>query len=78
MLDAAPPTFLKLRAKGRPVGTAQVTLRMTPRDGGTAVEMVENPDGPYRFMSFNPVLHVLTKLRNAESLMRLEELALRR
>ena len=78
VLDAAPPTFLKLRAKGRPIGTAQVTLRMIPKDGGTAVEIVENPDGPYRLLSFNPVLQALTKLRNAESLMRLEELALRR
>jgi uncharacterized protein YndB with AHSA1/START domain len=78
VLDAAPPTFLKLRAKGRPVGTASVTLRMTPKDGGTAVEMVENPDGPYRLLSINPVLQLFTKVRNAESLMRLEELALRR
>ena len=29
-------------------------------------------------MALNPVVHVATKLRNAESLMRLEELALRR
>ncbi len=78
VLDAAPPTFLKLRAKGRPIGTASVTLRMIPKQGGTMVEMVERPDGPYVVMNVNPVLHVMTKLRNAESLMRLEELALRR
>jgi uncharacterized protein YndB with AHSA1/START domain len=78
VLDAAPPTFLKLRAKGRPIGTASVTLRMIPKEGGTMVEMVERPDGPYVVMNVNPVLHVMTKLRNAESLMRLEELALRR
>jgi hypothetical protein len=78
VLDAAPPTFLQLRAKGRPIGTAKVTLRMIPKDGGTMVEMVERPDGPYVVLNVNPALHLLTKLRNAESLMRLEELALRR
>jgi uncharacterized protein YndB with AHSA1/START domain len=78
VLDAAPPTFLQMRAKGRPIGTARVTMRMSPRDGGTMVEMVERPDGPYVVLNVNPVLHLLTKIRNAESLMRLEELALRR
>ena len=78
VLEAAPPTFLKLRAKGRPIGTASVTLRMVPEHGGTTVEIVENPDGPYRILAYNPLLQVLTKVRNSESLMRLEELALRR
>ncbi|HEX6026266.1 MAG TPA: SRPBCC family protein [Solirubrobacter sp.] len=78
VLEAAPPTFLKLRAKGRPIGTASVTMRMIPRDGGTLVEMIERPDGPYAVLNVNPLLHVMTKIRNAESLMRLEELALRR
>jgi hypothetical protein len=40
--------------------------------------MTENPDGPFAILALNPLMHVLTKLRNAESLMRLEELALRR
>jgi uncharacterized protein YndB with AHSA1/START domain len=78
VLEAERPGLLKLRAKGRPLGTASVTLRMTPEDGGTMVEIVERPDGPYAFLNANPLLHVFTKVRNAESLMRLEELALRR
>jgi uncharacterized protein YndB with AHSA1/START domain len=78
VLEAERPAMLKLRAKGRPLGTASVTLRMTPEDGGTVVEMVERPDGPYAILNVNPLLHVFTKVRNAESLMRLEELALRR
>ena len=76
-LDADPPRLLRLRAKGRPAGTATVTLELQPRDGGTLVRMTENPDGVYSPMALNPVVHVTTKLRNAESLMRLEELALR-
>ena len=77
-LDAQPPQRLKLRAKGRPVGTASVTMTMTAEHGGTVVEMVENPDGVYSVMALNPLLHLLTLARNAESLMRLEELALRK
>jgi uncharacterized protein YndB with AHSA1/START domain len=78
VLEADRPRLLRLRAKGRPLGTATVTMRMTPEDGGTVVEMVENPDGIYSVLALNPLAHLLTKLRNAESLMRLEELALRR
>ena len=40
--------------------------------------MSENPDGVYSLMALNPVVHIATKYRNGESLMRLEELALRR
>jgi hypothetical protein len=78
VLDAARPSLLRLRAKGRPVGTATVEMRMTPEDGGTCVEMIETPDGPFALLALSPLLHVMTKLRNAESLMRLEDLALRR
>ena len=77
-LEAEPPQRLKLRAKGRPLGTATVTLEMIPDDEGTTVRMTENPDGLTAILSLNPLVHVLTKVRNAESLMRLEELALRR
>ena len=34
-LEAHPPTLLRMRAKARPFGTAQVTLELTPSDGGT-------------------------------------------
>ena len=77
-LEAEPPWLLKLRAKGRPLGTARITLEMTPKDDGTVVRMTETPDGPSAFLALNPIVHLLTKGRNAESLMRLEELALRR
>ncbi len=77
VLDAERPRRLRLRAKGRPVGTATVTLELEPRSGGTLVRMLEHPDGVLGPLALNPLLHVTTKLRNAESLMRLEELALR-
>jgi len=76
-LQADAPRLLKLRAKGRPAGTATVTLELEPRAGGTLVRITENPDGVFSVLALNPVTHVATKLRNAESLMRLEELAMR-
>ncbi len=77
-LESRPPELLRLRAKGRPLGTATITLEMRPRDGGTVVRMSETLDGPYMLLNLNPLVHLATKGRNAESLMRLEELALRR
>ena len=76
-LEARRPSLLRIRAKARPLGTAKVTLEMTPQDGGTRVRMTENPDGVTSWLSLNPLTQVLVKARNAESLMRLEELALR-
>ena len=77
-LETERPRRLRLRAKGRPAGTATVTLELEPKDGGTLVTMTENPDGVFAPLALLPPLHVVTKGRNAESLMRLEELALRR
>jgi hypothetical protein len=77
-LESRPPELLRLRAKGRPMGTATITLEMTPRDAGTVVRISETLDGAYVVLNLNPLVHLTTKGRNAESLMRLEELALRR
>ena len=77
-LQARAPRLLRLRAKGRPLGMARVTLELTPKDGGTLVRMTETPDGPTAILSYNPLVHLFTKARNAESLMRLEQVAMRR
>ncbi|HEU4701139.1 MAG TPA: SRPBCC family protein [Conexibacter sp.] len=77
-LEARRPSLLRIRAKARPLGTAVVTMAMTPQDGGTHVRMTENPDGLTGWLSLNPLVQLLVKGRNAESLMRLEELALLR
>ena len=78
VVEAQRPRLFRLRVKGRPVGTALVTLEMQPRpaDGGTMVRFTENPDGIFGWLSLNPATHVFTLARNAESLARLEELAL--
>ena len=77
-LDADPPRLLELRAKARPLGTARVKLRLIGVDGGTLVRMTENPDGLTAPLSLNPLVQLVTKVRNVESLARLERLALRR
>ena len=77
-LEADPPSLLRLRAKARPLGTAQVTLELTPSDGGTFVRMTENPDGLSSLLGLSPLVHLLTMVRNAESLRRLETIAERR
>ena len=76
-IEAEEPRRLRIRAKGRPMGTASVTLEMTPKDSGTVVRITENPDGVFRPLTLLPPLQIFSLLRNAESLMRLEELALR-
>jgi uncharacterized protein YndB with AHSA1/START domain len=76
-LEAARPRRLAMRAKARPLGSARVELTMTPKAGGTLVEMTENPAGFTSAIVVNPIVQLLTRGRNAESLARLEELALR-
>jgi len=77
-LETRPPERLRMRAKARPLGSATVTMELLPREGGTLVRMTERPDGPGWLLDLNPLFWLSTKLRNAESLMRLEELAARR
>ena len=77
VLEAEPPRRLKLRAKGRPFGTASVELVLEPGDDGTHVTIIEDPDQGWTPLKYNPLVQVFTRVRNAESLMRLEELALR-
>jgi uncharacterized protein YndB with AHSA1/START domain len=77
-LEAEPPSLLRLRAKARPFGTAQVTLELAPSNGGTFVRMTENPDGLSAVLGLNPLVHLLAMTRNAESLRRLEQIARRR
>jgi hypothetical protein len=72
------PHLMRLRAKARPLGTATVVVEIMPGRTGSTVRISERPDGVYAPLALNPLVHVLTKLRNAESLRRLEELALRR
>jgi uncharacterized protein YndB with AHSA1/START domain len=76
-LEATFPHRLRLKARALPVGIAEVTLELLPDDGGTTVRMVEDLVGVYAPLTLLPPVHWATRARNAESLKRLETLALR-
>jgi uncharacterized protein YndB with AHSA1/START domain len=79
VIAAEPVARLQLRAKARPLGTALVTMEIEPDGtGGASVRMSERPDGVYAPLALNPLVHLLIKVRNAESLRRLERRAIRR
>jgi uncharacterized protein YndB with AHSA1/START domain len=78
VVAADPPHRLELQAKARPLGTAHVVLELERRGGGTLVTMVEDAGDPFTRLVFFGLCHVLVRRRNAESLCRLEELALGR
>lgn len=79
VVEADPPRRLVLHAKARPLfGTARVELDLERRGGGTLVTMVEDAGDPLTKVVFWGLTHLLVRGRNAESLRRLEELALAR
>ncbi|MGE0507073.1 MAG: SDR family NAD(P)-dependent oxidoreductase, partial [Solirubrobacterales bacterium] len=68
-----PPRRLALKAKARPLGTADITLELTARAGGTEVLMVEEPgDRLSALLAGNRVADLALRLRNAEALSRLK------
>jgi uncharacterized protein YndB with AHSA1/START domain len=78
VLEVEPPRRMRLRARARPLGEATVTIELSPEAGGTVVEMVEHPAGPFAAFVLKPLADLATKLRNTESLRRLEDRARRR
>jgi uncharacterized protein YndB with AHSA1/START domain len=74
VLEADRPRRLKLVARARPLGTATVTLELRAERDGTEVTMVEDPAGHTAPLRFVPLVHAFARLRNAESLRRLQAL----
>jgi uncharacterized protein YndB with AHSA1/START domain len=67
---------LVLEVRTRPFVVAKVELELTPDDeGGTHVRMTEYPTGGFLKAIHNPVLDLLTYLRNSLGLDRLARLA---
>ena len=75
VLASERPTLLRMRVQARPLSIAHVTLRLTPRDGGTRVRMIEVPADLWSQVTMNPLIDPLLRLRNAEALRRLKRLA---
>ena len=69
------PHLLELDAHAWPAGEARVRLQVEQVDGGTRVEMVEQPtSGPAKWLH-NPLLDAAAHARNTVSLKRLARLA---
>jgi uncharacterized protein YndB with AHSA1/START domain len=75
VVEVDPPGKLVLHARARPVGTALVTMRLEPRDGGTWVTMKETAGDALSRIGINPLTDWLVHLRNTESLRRLKRIA---
>ena len=76
VLEVDRPRMLKLRAKARPLGTAEVTMLLAPETGGTRAVMIEDPGDRLSALIFNPLTHLLVRGRNVESLQRLRSIAI--
>lgn len=68
VLDAAAGLF----------GPARVTITLRPESAGTRLTMVEDPAGKLTPLRAAPAVHLLLRLRNAESLRRLRRLVVAR
>jgi uncharacterized protein YndB with AHSA1/START domain len=75
VLEVDPPHRLVMHARARPLGTAEVAMRLTERDGGTLVTMTETAGDRLSRLVLNRLTDPLIRLRNAESLRRLKRIA---
>jgi hypothetical protein len=68
-----PDRQLELEAKAWPAGTLRINITADPIEGGCEVAIEEHPlRGPAKVLH-NPVADLLIKLRNVETLRRLEK-----
>jgi uncharacterized protein YndB with AHSA1/START domain len=75
VLEAVPPSRLKLRARGWPGGEAEVDLQIVSHEEGCEVTIVEDAvAGPGKLVP-KPVRDVQLGLRNVETLQRLAYIA---
>lgn len=75
VLEADPPNRLVLRARTRPLATAEIRLILTARGHGTEVTMIETAGDSLSRLVLNPFTDPLVHLRNVESLRRLRRIA---
>jgi uncharacterized protein YndB with AHSA1/START domain len=75
VLEVDPPHRLIMHARARPLGTAEVSMQLAARDGGTFVTMTETAGNRLSRLMLNRLTDPLIRLRNAESLRRLKRIA---
>jgi uncharacterized protein YndB with AHSA1/START domain len=74
VLEVDPPHRLVMHARARPLGTANVTMLLAERDGGTDVTMIEVAGDPLSRLALNRLTDPLIHLRNREALRRLKRI----
>jgi NAD(P)-dependent dehydrogenase (short-subunit alcohol dehydrogenase family)/uncharacterized protein YndB with AHSA1/START domain len=73
VVSVDPPRRIELKAKARPLGTADIEIELRERAGGTEVTLTETPgDRLSALLATNPVADTALRLRNAEALSRLK------
>jgi len=75
VLDSEPPVMLKLRAKARPLPSADITFHLQPEGDGTRLTMIESPTTAALSLLAGPIGHGVLMLRNRETPRRLTEIA---
>ncbi|HUP84524.1 MAG TPA: SRPBCC family protein [Acidimicrobiales bacterium] len=78
VLEIDAPHKLVLEARARPAGVAKVIFRLVPVDGGTDVSIEEFPIKGVAKVIDNPIQNGLIKVRNVETLRRLDKQVQRR
>lgn len=78
VLEVDPPHKLVLEARARPAGIVKVIFTLRPVAGGTEVEIDEYPVRGVAKVTHNPVQDGLIRVRNIESLRRLEKQVVQR
>ena len=78
VLEVEAPHKLVLEARARPAGIAKVIFRLVPVEGGTDISIEEYPIRGIAKTIHNPVQDGLIKVRNVETLRRLEKQVLER
>ena len=78
VLEVDAPRRLVLEARARPAGIAKVIFELRPVGGGTEVEIDEYPIRGVAKSIHNPIQDGLIKVRNVETLRRLEKQVLER
>ena len=71
---ALPPLLVELRARGRPMPSARITIELQPEAEGTRVTLIEDPASRALRLLIGPLGHGLIKLRNLEALRRLKRI----
>ena len=77
VVEVDAPHRLVLRARARPLGTAivDVVIERSEDGEGSDVTLREDPADPLSALVFQPLMHLLVRNRNTESLRRLKEIA---